>query len=370
MEERRVCSVCGGLINDDNEMSFDGEIMCERCYEINTVVCDNCGRRIWRDNAEGDDRLTLCQHCYDECYTNCEDCGRLIHTDNEAIYDDENDYPYCRECYEKLTNQAIKSYNYKPEPIFYGDSKFYFGVELEIDKGGEEHDNAREILSVANKKDERLYAKHDGSIYNGFELISHPLSLEYHRSEMPWQEIMETALELGYKSHLTDTCGLHVHINRDAFGETHEERDAAIGRVVYFVEKHWSELVKFSRRKEANLNRWAARYATISNTSKETYAKAKGKCMGRYVAVNLLNCETIEFRIFRGTLRYKTFIATLQLVAHICDLAAIMFDEDFEKMSWSDFVLTINENEMPELIEYLKSKRLYVNEITENNEEE
>ena len=92
--------------------------------------------------------------------------------------------------------------------------------------------------------------------------------------------------------------------------------------------------------------------------------------MGRYVAVNLLNCETIEFRIFRGTLRYKTFIATLQLVAHICDLAAIMFDEDFEKMSWSDFVLTINENEMPELIEYLKSKRLYVNEITESNEEE
>ena len=161
MEERRVCSVCGGLLNDDNEMSFDGEIMCERCYEVNTVVCDNCGRRIWRDNAEGDDRLTLCQHCYDECYTNCEDCGRLIHTDNEAIYDDENDYPYCRECYEKLTNQAIKSYNYTPEPIFYGDSKFYFGVELEIDKGGEEHDNAREILAPA---DGRAYGKHDGSI--------------------------------------------------------------------------------------------------------------------------------------------------------------------------------------------------------------
>jgi hypothetical protein len=39
-------------------------------------------------------------------------------------------------------------------------------------------------------------------------------------------------------------------------------------------------------------------------------------------------------------------------------------------MSWLDFVQTIDENEMPELIEYLKSKRLYVNEITEVNEEE
>ena len=47
-----------------------------------------------------------------------------------------------------------------------------------------------------------------------------------------------------------------------------------------------------------------------------------------------------------------------------------MFDEDFEKMSWLDFVMTIDPDEMPELIEYLKSKRLYVNEITESNEEE
>jgi hypothetical protein len=370
MEERRVCSVCGGLLNDDNEMSFDGEIMCEGCYEVNTVVCDNCGRRIWRDNAEGDDRLTLCQHCYDECYTNCEDCGRLINLDREAIYDDENDYPYCRECYEKLTNQAIKSYNYKPEPIFYGDSKFYFGVELEVDKGGEDSENAREILDIGNREEEHIYCKHDGSLYEGFEIVSHPLTLGYHRNNMPWREIFDKAVELEYRSHNTDSCGLHFHVGRAAFGEDEVARDAAIGRVVYFVEKHWSELVKFSRRKEANLNRWAARYATISNTSKETYAKAKGKCMGRYVAVNLTNYETIEFRMFRGTLRYKTFIATLELVAHICKLAALMFDEDFEKMSWSDFVLTIDENEMPELIEYLKSKRLYVNEITENNEEE
>ena len=92
--------------------------------------------------------------------------------------------------------------------------------------------------------------------------------------------------------------------------------------------------------------------------------------MGRYVAVNLLNYDTIEFRIFRGTLKHKTFIATLQLVAHICKLAALMFDEDFEKMSWLDFVITIDPDEMPELIEYLKSKRLYVNDLIDSNEEE
>jgi hypothetical protein len=196
------------------------------------------------------------------------------------------------------------------------------------------------------------------------------MTLDYHKNEMPWQDIMSRALELDYKSHNTDTCGLHVHVNRNGFGETEEEQEAAIGRVIFFVERMWWELVKFSRRKEANLNRWAARYATISNTAKETYTKAKGKYSGRYVAVNLTNYETIEFRLFRGTLKYRTFIATLELVSHICYLASQLFDEDFEKMSWLDFVMTIDETEMPELIEYLKSKRLYVNEIINESEEE
>jgi hypothetical protein len=57
-------------------------------------------------------------------------------------------------------------------------------------------------------------------------------------------------------------------------------------------------------------------------------------------------------------------------VSHICYLASQLLDEDFEKMSWLDFVQTIDEVEMPELIEYLKSKRLYVNEITIESEEE
>ena len=38
----------------------------------------------------------------------------------------------------------------------------------------------------------------------------------------------------------------------------------------------------------------------------ETYAN-------RYQAINSINEETIEFRLYRGTLRYSTFVATLQL---------------------------------------------------------
>jgi hypothetical protein len=165
-----------------------------------------------------------------------------------------------------------------------------------------------------------------------------------------------------YASHNTSTCGFHVHCSRYAFGEDSYVQDAAIGRVVYFVEKMWAELVRFSRRHADALERWAARYATISPTTKETFKKAKDKRMGRYVAVNLENYETIEFRLFRGTLRYETFIATLQLVSEICNTAIALTDKEMESLSWSDFVLRIDKVNRSELIDYLKLKQLYVNE--------
>ncbi len=194
------------------------------------------------------------------------------------------------------------------------------------------------------------------------------MSLDYHLNKMNWSEVFDKAISLGYRSHQTSTCGLHIHVSRDAFGKTYEQQEAVIGRIVFFVEKHWNEIVKFSRRTIENLNRWAARYATISTTTEETYKKAKDRHMGRYVAVNLENNNTIEFRLFRGTLNHETFIATLQLVDEICFHAIHMADLEMENMSWSDFVQKILPKKA-ELIDYLKQKRLYVNEISSETEE-
>jgi hypothetical protein len=120
-------------------------------------------------------------------------------------------------------------------------------------------------------------------------------------------------------------------------------------------------LVRFSRRQPEALDRWAARYATISPTPNETYRKAKDKHT-RYSAINLENDMTLEFRLFRGTLRYGTFAATLQLVSEICNAAIHLNDKEIESLSWGDFVLRIDKESRSELIEYLKSKQLYVNE--------
>ena len=367
--ETYVCSECGAKLTQKTMHEFDGQILCESCLDEHTVLCDCCSTRIWRDNAEGDSHHTLCSRCYEDRYTTCDGCGRLIRI-NDAYYDDDDsEYPYCEECFLKRREIPIKAYGYKPEPIFYGSGDLFMGVELEIDRGGELNETAEELINIANRSSDHIYCKHDGSLHDGFEIVSHPMTLEYHTSGMNWKAVFDKAIEMRYASHNTTTCGLHVHCNRDAFGEDSATQDAVIGRIVYFVEKHWNELVRFSRRKIECLERWAARYATISNTTKETYQKAKDKCMGRYVAVNLENYETIEFRLFRGTLRYDTFIATLQLVFEICNLAMALTDKDLENLSWSDFVLRIDKENRSELIQYLKSKRLYVNEIEEESEE-
>jgi hypothetical protein len=94
--------------------------------------------------------------------------------------------------------------------------------------------------------------------------------------------------------------------------------------------------------------------------------KAKKGNLGRYAAVNLCNRNTIEFRLFRGTLKYNTLIAAIELVNKICDIATNMTDDEIQLLSWSEFVSTLTE---PELILYLKERNLYINEKITTEEE-
>jgi hypothetical protein len=92
----------------------------------------------------------------------------------------------------------------------------------------------------------------------------------------------------------------------------------------------------------------------------------KGNGNGRYSCINLQNYYTVEFRMFRGTLKYNTLIATLQLVNRVCDVAISLSDDEIKSLSWDEFVSECTE---AELIQYLKERRLYVNEPVECEEE-
>ena len=368
MEEVRktfICSHCGKTEDVKNLTSIGEDSLCEACADELLSICDYCGGLFYEHDNAGDEYITFCPRCSHH-YVACEECGHYIR-ESQACYEEDSDTPYCHECFVAVCrNQFIHDYYYKPEPIFYGDGPRYFGVELEIDEGGEYPDNAEKILNIANASSEHVYIKHDGSLSRGVEIVSEPCTLDYHMNKLPGAGMLDKAINLGYLSHRTSTCGLHVHINREAFGETEAEQDESIARLLFFVEKHWDEMLRFSRRSAVQLERWASRYGFKDRPGDVLDHAKKGCCNGRYKSINLLNADTVELRIFRGTLKLNTFIATLQFVDMLCDVAVYYSDDEIKRLSWQTFVEGCK---YPELIQYLKERKLYINEDVNAEEE-
>ena len=356
------CSECGCILHAGAVHYMEGEAYCTDCLDELTILCAECGTRIFQDDNEGNNDTPLCSRCYEQYYNNCDGCGRLILREDE-YYDDVEDRTLCSHC---MKHGAIFDYSYKPNPIFYGTgSNLYIGVELELDDGYSQNESAKKLREIANEKADHIYIKRDGSLDNGFEIVTHPMTLQYHIEEMPWKEVMEKALRMGYRSHKATTCGLHCHVNRTAFGETYEKQEENISKVLFLVEKYWEELLRFSRRTQGQMNRWAARYG-FKEQPDQVMDRAKKSGLGRYACVNLQNYNTIEFRMWRGTLKYNTLIATLQMVEKLCRIAILFSAEEIQNMSWWRFVSGIEERE---LITYLKERQLYINAPVEMEEE-
>jgi hypothetical protein len=257
----------------------------------------------------------------------------------------------------------IKSYNYIPQKFNFHKQdnesiNQYFGIELEIDGAGETDDNAKKVIDFIGE--DNVYIKHDGSLSQGFEIVTQPCSYNYHLNQIDYKGLFDMLVKMGYKSHDTQTCGLHIHVNKNFFGDNKTYQDLNISKLLFLFEKYWDKLVLFSRRESSTINRWARRYEMNNDESMfDVLSKAKSadrEYNGKYHSINLKHKDTVELRIFKGTLKYETFIATLQLVKRLCDISKEMSIEDVQLITWEDLVCTDN----IELNEYLVSKKLAI----------
>lgn len=82
--------------------------------------------------------------------------------------------------------------------------------------------------------------------------------------------------------------------------------------------------------------------------------------------MNLTNYRTIEFRMFRGTLKLNSLLATLQMVDRICEVVLYLSDAEIQDLTWTEFVSSCT---APELVQYLKERRLYVSKTVESEVE-
>lgn len=337
------------------------EYWCEDCAYNDAYRCDNCEEYFVADIMHIDEwGNQICDHCYDDGYITCEDCGRITND-----YEEIDDCYYCSSCAddrrEAEADEPIHQYGYKPAPIkvsraFERGVKLMLGIELEVDCGSNRYDTAKEITDAAEG---RIYCKVDGSLRdNGFEIVTHPATLAYHLYDFRWANIMRIAKKNGYKSHDTETCGLHIHVGREEFGSSYEEREAVSRKLVVLVSVLKDEMTKFSRRKSAHLEHWAKipalDFTGLSESAILDYAFNAVR-FDRYVAVNLRNEHTVEFRLFRGTLKRDTLAASLQIVSNLCKFAMTHTAAECVNATFADI---INVEPTSVLIDYCVSRGL------------
>jgi hypothetical protein len=349
------CIHCGGSINTETQrFSQDtaGGILCEICQSL-YAACGECGRFIPLDRANIHEENGLLFYFCDNCMNRTD--GEYEEGYEEDSFYEEN-YEYEEEGEEE--QEVINRYGYKPYPKFYlfpterttEGRPLFLGVELEIDGGGEDHYYAKLILNEGYPG--FLYAKRDGSLQSGFEIVSHPATLAFHLIEAGWDRVLRKAAELGYSSHDNKRCGLHIHINRTFWGLDLEQQEIGELKLLIFFERFWNEIVRFSRRTPSQIASYCSRYGT------EDIERAKRQNGdSRYFALNFQNYYTIEIRIFRGTLRLDTFFATLEFVHYLCHYLKGKSPHELQKTTWESFVKGIPEW-MVELKEYLKRRGL------------
>ena len=242
----------------------------------------------------------------------------------------------------------IRSYNYIPDEFVFhrirDEEELYLGVELEIDEGGEDENNAKCVYEFMNSDAEHIYCKHDGSLSDGFEIVTHPCTLDYHK-QLKYRELFLSLVDKGYRSHDTTTCGMHVHINRTYFGKDKLTQDLCIGKLLYIYEKYWDKVELISRRKS---NGYARRFLLEENeTLLDLYAKSKES--NKYGAINLKHKDTVEVRIFKGTLNCGTFISTLEFVEIMARIAKETDIYEIQFVTWNK----IKNNFSNKLSEYI-----------------
>ena len=353
-----LCESCESWGNgNDSTTVYSGRrrgdvCMCESCRDEDAFRCGDC--RGWYRNdlscgCNTDDE-TVCESC-SESYFRCESCDNTFHTDH---YGEDG---RCQDC-SGGESDLIQSYSTDAPLVFRGKGKQFFGVELEV----EANDIPECAERVHDKVGEFAILKEDGSLKTGFEIVTSPCTIEEHKKL--WLPFFESG-KRGLTSFDTKTCGLHVHASREPLSEL------TVAKIVVFVNSQANRPLM-----ELIAGRTSGRWAEYKDKKLGTANKIN---LERYEAVNLKNSATIEFRIFKGTLKKESFFKAIEFcdsIIKFCSPANRTLGDAISGKIFVDYVIA-NKGEFPHLAAFLSAKLLKIETkeskqfgfTTENNQE-
>jgi len=298
----RSCDSCEDINYYDNMVSWSGGSYCSYCYDNNVYTCDDCGSEYWDGSGH-----------------ECEQDESVIH-----------------------------SYAYRPSPYFFGAGQYHLGFELEVEARNESRYAGAEIAQ--DELGSHAYMKDDGSLSDGFEIVTHPHTLEQYQTNFNWDFIPKLKRN-GFRSWNTDSCGLHVHVSRTAFGEGAIPWNSANrDQLILKRQAHELRFMKLIYDNQRQVERIAGRagnhYATFEDKGKlVSKLKHGSQSSGRYSAINTENDATLEVRVFKGSLRKERVLSALEFVT-----ASVEYTRDLkvtaknQALSWLRFTAYVSNN--------------------------
>ena len=268
----------------------------------------------------------------------CHDCNDRDNSPNSD--DDESD--------DNSDDGYVNSYSYHPEPIFHinsrrttTDSGFTkltptFGVELETEQKTPDYTNLMNAASYIHAQtDGFVYVKDDCSLRNGFELVSHPATLDYWQNHSAgYQNALTYLRSKNFRAWTTSRCGLHIHVSKASFENPMHEM-----KFIYFIFRNKNTMVDLVGRNspfaqynldsylgvgnpddenEYDDNTWSSMFPkpTLIEIAKgfRKDGTRVGRPLERNLAVNRSNQDTHELRIFRPSLLFATVLSYIEFV--------------------------------------------------------
>lgn len=329
-----TCEDCGRIERIDYSYHIEDidKYVCENC-SCNYYYCEKCGEYVENATYIQDEDIYICESCYDSSqYFYCDGCGRFYSYDSYACTED-YDYYYCTECREPNPLMSYHSFNDWQE--YYGSKenpsevKYLIGDEKEFEPKGSA--DLQEVINIMNNNINDIAMEDSSLAFGGCEIISHPRSWEYlkeHKED--YRNFYNQMEDIGYGNN--GGCGLHFHITKP--------NENVISRILVIMESFKSEIKKLSRRREHQLTQWAKFLTDYNNTNTIKYQSSKylkekflSQYHDRYMALNLTNSKTIEFRFFNGANNFEEYWASLQFIHNLMQLA-LNEDLDLNHIKW------------------------------------
>lgn len=376
-------------------MDADGKIkptiLCNNCFSTFHARCNVCQELHIRDNmvyafedmshtpaenlrdqvdpfSRNRSRVLMCKKCIEESVDVCTGCGK--ETFLPFLTPISNELTLCSNC--MMLRQDVMDYNARPDPQFtvYNEQKsprkdsLFFGVEFELEMTDIEMCiNRHDLARIIKKKigTDYMYCKHDGSLMHlddergggGLEVVTHPFSWKFYKNNFYiFNELFEIIHAHRWWGR-SKRCGLHIHMTKGAFTTFHLYKFV---RFVYEIRNRmFLHLISQRENPTGDHCHRYCRYWDDDQNDLPSVAKMKRNLVrDKHGAINLINQDTVELRIFRGVDNEQDFKKNMEFVYSLYEFTRDVTVKNLTLERYIQYVLTnTNFNRFRHLILFL-----------------